>query len=134
MKTTIVMALAMMAIALRTVEAQCYQFSSGATASLTVNITHLPPPTMPQPGIYQYTSSSGLAGDISLTVGQTTYTPVSSIPVSFDITVSSDATLNFSVLDLSVGFTTANQTVAAASLSVDWSAALFPNGTLPAAL
>jgi hypothetical protein len=50
--------------------AQCYTFSSGSAASLTVNITNLPAPSISS-GIYSYSLDSGFTA--SLTVGQTTY-------------------------------------------------------------
>jgi uncharacterized protein (TIGR03437 family) len=115
----------------RVASAQCYTFSSGSAASFTVNITSLPSPTMPSPGIYQY-SGSGLAGTASLTVGQTTYT--SSGPISLIVTVSSDSSLDFSAFDLVVSFTTTNNTIAGAGVSLGWNGIFFPNGSLPAAL
>ena len=113
----------------RVASAQCYTFSSGSAASFSVNITSLPSPTMPSPGIYQYSSGSGTA---SLTEGETTYT--SSGPISLIVTVSSDSSIDFSAFDLAVGFTTADNTIAGASVSLGWSGIFFPNGSLPAAL
>ena len=115
----------------RVASAQCYMFSSGSAASFTVNITSLPSPTMSSPGIYQY-SGSGLAGTASLTSGQTTYT--SSGPISLIVTVSSDSSLDFSAFDLVVSFTTSNDTIASASVSLGWTGIFFPNGSLPVAL
>ena len=115
----------------RIASAQCYTFSSGSAASLTVNITSLTSPTMPSPGIYQY-SGSGLAGTASLTAGQTTYT--SSGPISLIVTVSSDSSLDFSAFNLVVSFTSTNNTIVGASVSLGWTGIFFPNGSLPAAL
>src|SRR5580704_3956117 len=122
-------AIAVLLAGVRVASAQCYTFSSGSAASFSVNITNLPSPTMPTPGIYQYSSSSGTA---SLTEGGTTYT--SSGPISLIVTVSSDSSLDFSAFDLIVGFTTANNTIVAASVSLGWSGIFFSNGSLPAAL
>jgi uncharacterized protein (TIGR03437 family) len=113
----------------RVASAQCYTFSSGSAARLTVDITNLPSPTMPSPGIYQY-SGSGLAGTASLTKGQTTYT--SSGPISLIVTVNSDPTIDFSAFDLTVGFTSTNNTIASASVSLGWTGIFFPKGSLPA--
>jgi uncharacterized protein (TIGR03437 family) len=124
-------AIAVLLTGVRVANAQCYTFSSGSAASFTVNITSLPSPTMPSPGIYQY-SGSGLAGTSSLTVGQTTYT--SSGPISLIVTVSSDSSLDFSAFDLTVGLTSTNNTIVAASVSLGWTGIFFPNGSLPAAL
>src|ERR1035441_10417715 len=118
----------------RIASAQCYTFSSGSAASFTVNITSLPSPAMPSPGIYQYSSDSGLAGTASLTVDQTTYTSSPSQPISLIVTVSSDSSIDFSAFDLTVGFTSTNNTIVAASVSLGWSGIFFPNGSLPAAL
>jgi len=122
-------AIAVLLAGVRVASAQCYTFSSGSAASFSVNMTSLPSPTMPTPGIYQYSSSSGTA---SLTAGGTTYT--SSGPISLIVTVSSDSSLDFSAFDLIVGFTTANNTIVAASVSLGWSGIFFSNGSLPAAL
>jgi uncharacterized protein (TIGR03437 family) len=122
-------AIAVLLTGVRVASAQCYTFSSGSAASFTVNITSLPSPTMPSPGIYQYASGSGTA---SLIQGETTY--ASSGPISLIVTVSSDSSLDFSAFDLTVGFTTANNTIVAASVSLGWSGLFFPNGSLPAAL
>ena len=124
-------AIAVLLTGVRIASAQCYTFSSGSAASFTVNITSLPAPTMPSPGIYQY-SGSGLAGTASVKVGQTTYT--SSGPISLVVTVSSDSTIDFSAFDLTVGFATSDGTIAAASVSLGWTGIIFPNGSLPAAL
>ena len=99
------------------------------SASFIVDITSLPSPTMPSPGVYQYSSGSGNA---SLTEGGTTYT--SSGPISLIVTVSSDSSIDFSAFDLDVGFTTADNTIAGASVSLGWTGIFFPNGSLPAAL
>lgn len=93
-------AIAVLLTGVRIASAQCYTFSSGSAASFTVNITSLPSPTMPSPGIYQY-SGTGLAGTSSVKVGQTTYT--SSGPISLIVAVSSDSTIDFSAFDLTVG-------------------------------
>jgi hypothetical protein len=122
-------AIAVLLTAVRVASAQCYTFSSGSAASFTVDITNLPSPTMPTPGIYQYSSSSGTA---SLTEGGTTYT--SSGPISLIVTVSSDSSIDFSAFDLTVGFTSTNNTIVAASASLGWTGIFFPNGSLPAAL
>jgi len=116
------------------VNAQCYKFSSGSAASVTLNLTHLPPPTLASTGIYQYTSSSGLVGTASVTVGQTTYTPSSAIPISIIVTVSSGVVTNFSVIDVTVGFESTANTIVAASVSTGLTGNLFPNGVLPANL
>jgi uncharacterized protein (TIGR03437 family) len=113
----------------RIASAQCYTFSSGSAASFTINITSLPSPTMPFDGTYQYSSGSGTA---SVTVGGTTYT--SSPPLDLIITVSSDPSLDFSVFDLTVGFISTNNNVAAATVSLGWPGVFFQNGSLPAAL
>ena len=116
------------------VGAQCYTFSSGSAASLTVNITHLPPPTPTSVSwIYQYTSSSGVVGTASLTIGETTYTPASS-PPTFIVTVGDDPSSNFSSFEISVGFESTNNIVAGATASLYWSGNFFPNGSLPASL
>jgi|CZKS01.1.fsa_nt_gi uncharacterized protein (TIGR03437 family) len=127
-------AIALLLTGVRIASAQCYTFSSGSAASFTVNITSLPSPTMPSPGIYQYSSDSGLAGTASLTVDQTTYTSSPSQPISLIVTVSSDSSIDFSAFDLTVGFTSTNNTIVAASVSLGWSGIFFPNGSLPAAL
>ena len=113
----------------RIASAQCYTFSSGSAASLTVNITNLPAPSISS-GIYSYSLDSGFTA--SLTVGQTTYTPSSD--ASLIMSVSSDSTIDFSAFDLNVSFITADNTVAGAGISVGWNGALFPNGTLAATL
>src|ERR1700683_4012156 len=86
----------------RIASAQCYTFSSGSAASLTVNIT----------------------------IGQTTYTPSSD--ASLIMSVSSDSTIDFSAFDLNVSFITADNTVAGAGIAVAFNGPLFPNGTVPA--
>ncbi len=121
-------------IGVRFANAQCYTFSSGSAASLTINITNLPSPTMPVEGIYQYSSDSGLAGTASLTVGQTTYTSTSSPPITLIVTVSSDPSTDFSAFDLTVGFVSTNDTVVAATVSLGWSGNIFPSGSLPVTL
>src|ERR1039457_2214031 len=114
--------------------AQCYTFSSGSAASLTVNITHLPPPTvLTTPWIYQYSSESGLVATVSLTVGQTTYFPASSPPL-IDVTVGNDLSSNFSSIDFNVAFSNTNYITAGGLASAYWSATYFPNGSLPATL
>ena len=127
-------AIAILLSGVRVASAQCYTFSSGSAASFTVNITSLPSPTMPSPGIYQYSSDSGLAGTASLKVGQTTYTSSPSQTISLVVTVSSDSSIDFSAFDLAVGFISTDNTVVAASVSLGWSGIFFPNGSLPAAL
>jgi uncharacterized protein (TIGR03437 family) len=124
-------AIAVLLAGVRVASAQCYTFSSGSAASFTVNITSLPSPTMPSPGIYQY-SGPEAAGTASLTQGETTY--ASSGPISLIVTVSSDSSIDFSAFDLNVSFTSANNTIVAASVSLGWSGLFFPNGSLPAAL
>jgi hypothetical protein len=89
---------------------------------------------MPDPGIYQYSSNSGLAATAALTVGQTTYSPLPSIPVDLDITVSSDPQINFSQFSLNIAFTSTNNTVVGALPSLAWTGTFFANGSLPAAL
>ena len=118
----------------RAANAQCYTFSSGSAVSLTVDITNLPPPSMPVEGIYQYSSSSGLTGTVSLTVGQATYTSTSSPPADLVITVSSSASTNFSTFELDSGFISANNAVVGAGVSLNWTGNFFPAGLLPAAL
>ena len=133
MKTTLAV-LALAAVSVRAASAQCYTFSSGSAASLTVNITNLPAPTMPVQGIYQYSSNSGLAATASLTVGQTTYNPSPSVPIDLYITVSSDPNINFSQFSLNVAFTSTNNTVVGALPSLAWSGTFFANGSLPGTL
>jgi hypothetical protein len=89
---------------------------------------------MPFEGIYQYSSDSGLAGTATLTVGQTTYVSSPSQPITLIVTVSSDASINFSAFDLTVGFISTDNTIAAASVSLGWSGIFFPNGSLPGTL
>jgi len=113
----------------RVASAQCYTFSSGSAASLTVNITNLPAPSISS-GIYSYSLDSGFTS--SITVGQTTYTP-SAYP-SLILTVSSDSAIDFSAFDLTVGFISTDNSDVAASISVGWNGIVFPNGTLPATL
>src|ERR1039458_5225849 len=118
-------------VGVRVADAQCYTFSSGSSASLTVNLTRLPAPSNPVRGIYQYTSDTGLAGTVSLTVGQTKYTPASSPPISLILTVGDDPDISFSSFEISTGFVGTNNAVAAALVSLSWSGNLFPNGSLP---
>ena len=124
----------LLVMGVRVADAQCYTFSSGSSASLTVNLTHLPAPSNPLGWIYQYTSSTGLAGTVSLTVGQTKYTPASSPPITLILTVGDDPGINFSSFEISTGFIGTNNTVAAATVSLSWSGNLFPNGSLPVTL
>ena len=119
----------------RIASAQCYTFASGSAASLTVNITYLPAPTPTNVSwIYQYTSGSGVVGTASLAIGQTTYTPASSSPPTFTLTVGDDPSTNFSAFNITLGFESTNNTEAAASVSLEWSGNFFPNGSLPATL
>ena len=113
--------------------AQCYTFST-SNATLAVNITRLPPPMVSAGGIYQYTTNSGLVANVSLTVGGTTYVPSPSGPIDMDITVSSDASLNFSQFSLNVAFTTSNNVTVGALPSLDWNGTYFQGGALPLAL
>jgi uncharacterized repeat protein (TIGR01451 family) len=115
--------------------AQCYTFSSGSAASLTVNITHLPAPTKSTsvPWIYQYSSTSGLTGTMSLTVGQTTYTQADSSPTML-LSVGDDTSSNFSSFEINVAFQTGNFIVAGGLASLNWSGNFFPNGSVPATL
>ncbi len=116
--------------------AQCYTFSGGSAASLTVNITHLPPPTVSTtPWIYQYSSESGLVAAVSLKVGQTTFThDPNSVPPLIDVSVANDPSSSFSEIDFNVAFSSANHIIAGGLASAYWSAANFPNGSLPATL
>lgn len=113
--------------------AQCYTFST-SNATLAVNITRLPPPMVSAGGVYQYTTNSGLVANVSLTVGGTTYVPSPSGPVDMDVTVSSDASLNFSQFSLNVSFTTSNNVTVGALPSLAWNDTYFQGGALPPAL
>jgi uncharacterized protein (TIGR03437 family) len=117
----------------RVANAQCYTFST-SNATLAVNITRLPPPMVSAGGIYQYTTNSGLVANVSLTVGGTTYVPSPSGPVDMDVTVSSDASLNFSQFSLNVSFTTSNNVTVGALPSLAWNGTYFQGGALPPAL
>jgi uncharacterized protein (TIGR03437 family) len=117
----------------RVATAQCYTFST-SNATLTVNITRLPPPMVSAGEIYQYTTNSGLAANVSLTVGGTTYVPSPSVPVDMDVTVSSDPSLNLSQFSLDVSFTTSNNVTVGALPSLAWNGTYFQGGALPPAL
>src|SRR5579871_3240852 len=107
MRVKILLALGLTMVAARVISAQCYTFSSGTAASLTVNITHLPTPTRSTsvPSIWDYSSDSGLAATVSLKVGQTTYIPdPSSGPPSIDVSVASDSSSSFSDITVTAAF------------------------------
>src|SRR5580704_15022507 len=120
-------------IGVRDASAQCYTFST-PTATLTVHITRLPAPASSGYGIYQYTTSAGLAADVSLAVGGTTYLPSASIPIDITITISSDSSLNFSQFSLNVAFTATNGVTVGALPSLAWNGTYFQGGSLPATL
>jgi uncharacterized protein (TIGR03437 family) len=113
--------------------AQCYTFST-SSATLTVNVTRLPPPMVSAGGIYQYTTNAGLVANVSLTVGGTTYVPSPSGPIDMDITVSSDPSLNLSQFSLNVAFTTSNNVTVGALPSLAWDGIYFQGGALPPVL
>jgi uncharacterized protein (TIGR03437 family) len=104
---------------------------------LTVNITHLPPPTQSTtvPWIYHYSSDSGLVAAVSLTVGQTVYTPdPKSVAPLIDVSVGDDLSSNFSSMDFNVAFSSPNYIIAGGLASAYWNGNYFPNGSLPATL
>ena len=115
--------------------AQCYQFSSGNAASLTVNITNLPPPTMAAGsvayGIFDVTGDSA-----TVTIGQTGYTLLPPSPdfqlPSIIITFSYDPLLGYTHFIMQVDGGTRSAPVTA-GISLIGSGNLLPNG-LPAVL
>jgi uncharacterized protein (TIGR03437 family) len=60
---------------MRGVNGQCYTFSSGKAASLTVNLPNLPAMTMGAGGVTQYllTNANSVGDSITLTLGQSAY-------------------------------------------------------------
>jgi len=117
----------------RAASAQCYQFSSGSAASLSVDITNLPPPTITIiSGItfYEY-FLSGLAGNsVVLTLGQSTYSAAP--PPLLTLTVDYDPSLNLTSLIISVSIDATTGPEATVELAGYGN--LVPNGVLPAAL
>src|ERR1039458_2613400 len=119
----------------RAASAQCYGFSSGTAATLTLYITNLPAPVVTPLGggivMYSYTLS-GIAGNTSsLTVGSTTYSAAS--PSNFLIDI--DSSPYITSLNVSVSVTPLGQTPAAgAAVGLGGAGNLLPNGVLPAAL
>ncbi len=81
----------------RGANAQCYRFSSGTAASLTINITNLPAPTITPDGtggtFYTYQLIAVAGNSASLSIGSTTYSlsppTVALIQVDFNPLVTS---------------------------------------------
>jgi hypothetical protein len=68
----------------RAASAQCYEFSSGSAASLSLDIANLPAPTVNTANgttTYMYTLSNVAGNTSSLTIGSTTYSAAP--PVGF---------------------------------------------------
>src|SRR5262249_36837198 len=100
------------------VRGQCYQFSSGNAATLTVEIKSVPAPTILPNGaggnIYQYHFPSASTANISMTVGQTTY----SLPISLTITIGT--TVNFSSFQVGTEFADPNLPPVLAGVRLGW--------------
>ena len=124
--------------------AQCYEFSSGTAASLTLNVVSLPAPAIASDGsggtYYDYSLgvspllNNGVGNTASLTVGTATY--ASSAPVLWDISIHIGSSSQPSTsLTVSVTLTGSSSTQAVgATISLATIATnLLPNG-LPATL
>jgi uncharacterized protein (TIGR03437 family) len=110
---------------------QCYQFSSGSAASIKVNFLRVPVPSSPSTGVYQYDQTSGLVVSAVVTLGQQVYS--SGNVDAINVTVSDSASLDYSQLIISMGFTSNGATVGA-GVHFGWNGNFFQGGKLPASL
>lgn len=73
MRNQVSLACFLAVVGVRAANAQCYQFSSGTAASLTINITNLPAPSSAGSGNYDYLFFGVSGNSANLTSGQTSY-------------------------------------------------------------
>jgi|SRR5271157_1679721 len=113
-------------------QAQCYNFTAGSSASLTLNITNLPGYTTHGDGsggtVYTYTLD-GLSGNsVTLIVGSTQYSATA--PGSFLIQIDENTTAPYSSFGASAQFGSSPIVVTSASLQ-NLTADLLPTGLIP---
>lgn len=110
---------------------QCYTFSSGTAASLSIQFTNVPSPTVTSDGfggmIYSY--GSGTTGNATLTIGNQTLSAKASFIV---VTIAANPNSNRSSIQISTEVISPDLSrVGSASLGLLWAEDVLPNGNLP---